>query len=81
MDYYAGIDVSLELSSVCLVDSSGKIVRETKMASEPDALLQHFAELGLPIIRSALRRDHCLSGCARARSRLALTWCCWKRAL
>lgn len=51
MDYYAGIDVSLEMSSVCVVDSSGKIVRETKVASEPDALLQHFAELGLPIIR------------------------------
>ena len=38
MDYYAGIDVSLEASSVCLVDSAGKIIRETKVASDPDAL-------------------------------------------
>jgi hypothetical protein len=30
MDYYAGIDVSLELSSVCVVDSSGKIVLITR---------------------------------------------------
>ncbi len=51
MDYYAGIDVSLEQSSVCVVDSSGKIVRETKVASEPEALLQHFADLGLLPLR------------------------------
>jgi transposase len=30
--HYAGIDVSLELSSVCIVDASGKIVRETKIS-------------------------------------------------
>ena len=34
MEHYAGIDVSLELSSVCVVDAQGKIVRETKVASE-----------------------------------------------
>src|SRR6202140_2822457 len=39
MDHYAGIDVSLECSSVCVVDASGKIVREGKVASEPAALI------------------------------------------
>jgi transposase len=38
MDYYAGIDVSLEQSSVCVVDATGKIVCEAKVASEPEAL-------------------------------------------
>ena len=38
MEHYAGIDV-LELSSVCVVDAKGKIVKEAKVASEPDALL------------------------------------------
>jgi transposase len=28
MEQYAGIDVSLELSSVCIVDAQGKIVKE-----------------------------------------------------
>ena len=28
MEYFAGIDVSLEQSSVCVVDGTGKIVRE-----------------------------------------------------
>jgi predicted NBD/HSP70 family sugar kinase len=36
MEYFAAIDVSLELSSVCVVDGTGKIVREAKIASEPD---------------------------------------------
>ena len=34
MEHYAGIDVSLELSSVCVVDAQGKIVKEAKVASE-----------------------------------------------
>ncbi len=33
MDHYAGIDVPLECASVCVVDASGKIVREGKVAS------------------------------------------------
>ncbi len=37
MDYYAGIDVSLEASSICVADASGKIVREAKLSSEPAA--------------------------------------------
>jgi len=31
MDYYAGIDVSLEASSICIVDAAGKIVKEAKV--------------------------------------------------
>ena len=39
MEHYVGIDVSLELSSVCVVDGRGKIVKEAKVASEPEALV------------------------------------------
>ena len=39
MEYFAGLDVSLKDTSVCIVDETGKIVREVKVASEPDALL------------------------------------------
>lgn len=39
MDHHAGIDVSLEASSICVVDGTGKIVREMKVASEPEALI------------------------------------------
>jgi transposase len=54
MDHYAGIDVSLECSSVCVVDASGKIVREGKVASEPEALIAWFGSLGLSLGRIGL---------------------------
>jgi transposase len=54
MDHYAGIDVSLEYSSVCVVDASGKIVRESKVLSEPDALISWFGSLGLKLSRIGL---------------------------
>ena len=57
MEYYAGIDVSLEYSSVCVVDASGKIVREAKVASEPEALIGWFDSLrfGLAFWRRGTR--------------------------
>src|ERR1700752_3912651 len=39
MDYFAGLDVSVKDTSVCVVDETGKITREVRVASEPDALL------------------------------------------
>jgi transposase len=54
MDHYAGIDVSLELSSVCVVDAQGRIVREAKVASDADVLAAWFKELGLPMVRIGL---------------------------
>jgi transposase len=54
MDYYAGIDVSLECSSVCIVDNTGKIVREGKVASEPEALTGWLGGLGVGLARIGL---------------------------
>jgi transposase len=54
MDHYAGIDVSLECSSVCVVDATGKIVREGKIASEPEALIAWLAWLGHGLTRIGL---------------------------
>jgi len=54
MDHYAGIDVSLECSSVCVVDAKGKIVREAKVASEPEALIDWFHLLGFDLARIGL---------------------------
>ena len=54
MDYYAGIDVSLEHSSVCILDASGRIIREAKVASEPEAVVAFLAGLGLRLTRIGL---------------------------
>jgi transposase len=54
MDHSAGLDVSVKETSVCIVDETGRIVREVKVASEPEALLPvlknaayHFKRIGL----------------------------------
>ena len=39
MDHFAGLDVSVKESSICVVDDTGRIVREVKVVSEPEALL------------------------------------------
>jgi transposase len=54
MNYYAGIDVSLECSSVCVVDGSGKIIREGKVASEPEALIDWLGSRGCELARIGL---------------------------
>ena len=54
MEHYAGIDVSLECSSVCIVDATGKIVREGKVASEPEALIAWFGSSRLDLVRIGL---------------------------
>ena len=48
------LDVSVKETSICIVDDTGRIVREVKVASEPEALLAvltnsacHFKRIGL----------------------------------
>ena len=48
MDHFAGLDVSVKETSICIVDDTGRIVREVKVASEPEALLK---VLGNPAYR------------------------------
>ena len=53
MDHFAGLDVSVKETSVCIVDDTGRIVREAKVASEPKALLAvltnyHFKRISVP---------------------------------
>jgi transposase len=54
MDHFAGLDVSVKETSLCIVDDTGRMLREVKVASEPKALLQvltnpayHFKRIGL----------------------------------
>jgi len=54
MEHYAGIDVSLESASVCVVGASGRIVCEAKVASEPDVLIRWFGKLGVEVSRIGL---------------------------
>ncbi len=54
MEHYVGIDVSPEFSSVCVVDAAGKVVREAKVRSEPEALVGFLAGLEVTVVRVGL---------------------------
>jgi len=54
MEHYAGIDVSLESASVCVVDATGRIVREAKVVSEPEILIGWFRGLEIEMTRIGL---------------------------
>ena len=66
LDHFAGLDVSVKETSLCIVDDTGRIVREVRVASEPEALLAvltnpacHFKRIGLeagPLSQSATGR-------------------------
>ena len=54
MGYFAGLDVSLEETAICIVDDAGLIVREARTASEPDTLVAFFDALGMTMERVGL---------------------------
>ena len=49
VDHFAGLDVSVKETSICILDDTGRIVREVKVASEPEALLKVLGKPGLPL--------------------------------
>ena len=54
MEYFAGLDVSLEETAICIVDDTGLIVREARAASEPEALVAFFRASGIAMKRVGL---------------------------
>nr|WP_295468879.1 transposase [Mesorhizobium sp.] len=44
--YYCGLDVSLRETAICIVDAEGKICKEKKVASDPEAIAQTILESG-----------------------------------
>jgi transposase len=54
MKYFAGLDVSLEETAICVVGETGRTVRELRAASEPKALITALSGLGLALDRIGL---------------------------
>jgi transposase len=52
--YFAGLDVSLEETTICIVDDAGMIVREARAASEPEVLVAFFEACGMKMERVGL---------------------------
>src|SRR3954467_8258794 len=54
MNHYAGLDVSLEETAICVVDETGQILKELRAPSEPEALIIALRAIDLPLERIGL---------------------------
>ena len=64
MDHFAGLDVSVKETSICIVDDAGKIVREVKVASEPASVVGGGEEPRHHSCRLCCKLDRCRNGCS-----------------
>src|SRR3954468_18058346 len=76
MGYFAGLDVSLEETAICVVDAAGQIVREARVASEPEALVAFFEACGVAVERIGLEACLLWPGLKGGRPRPALPAIC-----
>lgn len=54
MEHYAGLDVSIKETSVCVIDGTGRVVREVKVPTEPEAILAVLSDEDFNIKRIGL---------------------------
>ncbi|MGB7917790.1 MAG: IS110 family transposase [Rhodomicrobium sp.] len=54
MKHYAGLDVSVKETSICIVDETGKVCRELKVTSHPEDLLRVLQDPAWNLVRVGL---------------------------
>ena len=54
MEHYVGLDVSLKLTAICIVDRTGKIEREGVVASEPETIAAFIKSYAPNVVRIGL---------------------------
>ena len=69
MKHYAGLDVSVKETAICIVDESGRICREAKVVSDPEDLSKALTETGFRIERIGLEAGP-LSQCENGGAKL-----------
>ena len=64
MAHYVSLDVSVRHTSICIVDDVGKVVREARVTSEPEAIIRIVTAQHLTCRRIGLEAGPCHSGCS-----------------
>ena len=83
MTHYAGLDVSLKETAICIVDENGKVARRESVATEPEAIARFFAaaaESGLPVARMVHASGQLAIWLQRALKARGLPWSASTRA-
>jgi len=57
-ELYAGLDVSLEQTSICVVDVDGRLVHEARVASDPEAIANELDQCGAGFARVGFEAGH-----------------------
>ena len=57
MEHYVGLDVSLKLTAICIVDRSGKIEREGVVTSDPETIAAFVKSMRRMSPESDLRQE------------------------
>ena len=79
MDHFAGLDVSVKETSVCIVDDTGRIVREVKVPSEPEALLTALKNPSYHSSELDWKPGHFRNGCSALSPKQSCRWSVLRR--
>ena len=66
MEHYVGLDVSLKLTSICVVNQTGSVVREGVVILDPEAIAAFVRSTAL--VRIGLEQDRQPRGCGPSSS-------------
>ena len=64
MDYFAGLDISMDETHVCVVDREGVVVHESKAASTAEAILRPRSQKRRVVVASYSRRGEWRRSCS-----------------
>jgi hypothetical protein len=74
MDHFAGLDVSVKDTGICIVDDTARIVKEVKVASEPEALRRFLATPPTASSELDWKPDRCRNGCSALWPKPSCRW-------